>query len=68
MTEFHRLNTGFVLWFHPSNSSDWTIESYKNLYEFSTIEDYIKLNNSWEKCLPSLEKSMFFLMRKKNIP
>jgi len=64
--EKHFLTNTWVLWFHASSNKNWDITSYKNLFEFETLENLIKLENSWNDCLPSKDKGMFFLMRKIN--
>ena len=60
----HRLNSKWVVWYHNPSDKSWTKESYKDILELLTLEDYLVLKNSWEECLPSVSEGMFFLMRK----
>ena len=60
----HPLKNTWILWYHDPEDSDWTLESYKKIYEFSTIEDFWRLYNN----LPSIVNSMFFLMKKGHPP
>jgi len=62
--EEHKLNTNWILWHHSIDNKNWDIGSYNELWTLSTVEDYWYMNNSWDKCLPKLNESMFFLMRK----
>ncbi len=58
-------NNKWIVWYHNPSDKDWSIASYKDILEISSIEDFWVLKNSWEKCLPSVSEGMFFLMRKK---
>ena len=62
----YSLNNSWVLWYHNPINNDWSTSSYKKVYEFNDIQSFWKLFNTWEKYLPSLDKSMFFLMRKRD--
>lgn len=64
--ELHKLNTPWVVWYHNPSDNNWSLTSYKKIYELETLEDFFKFQNSWDNNLPSIEKSMFFLMRKKD--
>ena len=41
-----KLNSKWILWFHSPDEKSWEIDSYKNIEEFDTIEDYYLTN--WE--------------------
>lgn len=60
----HPLQNTWILWYHEPDSKDWSLESYKKIYEFDTIEDFWRLYNN----LPSIVNSMFFLMKKGHPP
>jgi hypothetical protein len=64
LTTEHRLNSKWVVWYHNPSDKSWNKESYKDILELHTLEDYLVLKNSWNKCLPSVSEGMFFLMRK----
>lgn len=57
----NNLQNSWVLWFHNS-TNDWTINSYLNIFEINTVEDfwevYLRLNNL------IVQGGMFFLMKK----
>jgi len=59
----HPLEHTWVLWYHDGKS-DWSLESYKYIWEFSTIEDFWRLYNN----LPSISNTFIFLMRKGHPP
>ncbi len=56
--EQHQLNDTWVCWVHQGNN-DWTINGYKKVFEFNTIEKYWALFNNITKL-----DQMFFIMRK----
>tara|TARA_B100001094_G_scaffold297959_1_gene321469 strand:- start:117 stop:764 length:648 start_codon:yes stop_codon:yes gene_type:complete len=60
----HRLNSKWVVWYHNPSDKSWNKDSYKDILELHTLEDYLVLKNSWDKCLPLVSEGMFFLMRK----
>ena len=60
------LETGWVLWYHNPSDQNWDLNSYKNIAEINSLEDYCIMKNSWNLCLPNITEGMFFLMRKKN--
>ena len=62
----HKLNSNWTLWFHSPTDNDWTIESYKRISEFSTIEDFWSI---YKFILPNhIQNGMFFLMRDGILP
>lgn len=60
----HPLNTSWIIWYHNPNDKNWDIDSYKSILEINTVEDFIALTNSWDKCLPKITQGMYFFMRK----
>lgn len=60
----HILNSKWVVWYHNPSDKSWLRDSYKDILEITSLEDFIVLQNSWSKCLPSVSEGMFFIMRK----
>ena len=60
----HLLNSKWVVWYHNPSDKSWDKDSYKDILEIASLEDFLVLKNSWEKCLPLVSEGMFFLMRK----
>ena len=60
----HLLNSKWVVWYHNPSDKSWERDSYKDILEIASLEDFFVLKNSWENCLPSVSEGMFFLMRK----
>lgn len=60
----HKLESKWIIWGHELSVDDWTIESYKKLYEFDTIEDFwIFFNN-----IKYFKDFMLFIMRGDILP
>ena len=59
-------HTKWILWYHNPSDKNWDLNSYKDIIEISSLEDYCVLKNSWSKCLPTTSEGMFFIMRKTN--
>tara|TARA_B100000795_G_C22786522_1_gene434873 strand:- start:1673 stop:2161 length:489 start_codon:yes stop_codon:yes gene_type:complete len=57
----HPLNSNWTLWYHKSNNTDWTLESYNKLAKFSSIEEFIIVYNKLNAI--HIQNSMLFLMR-----
>ena len=36
----HPTNTKWIVWYHNPSDKSWTLESYKDIIELSSIEDY----------------------------
>jgi hypothetical protein len=64
--ERHPLHSEWVVWYHNPSDQTWTQESYKDILELASIEDFLVLKNSWNQCLPLVHEGMFFMMRKKD--
>jgi len=60
--KYHTLNDKWVLWAHLPHDTDWTLKSYKEIYEISNIETVNAIN----KTIPEkmVKNCMLFLMRK----
>ena len=61
----YKLNNPWVIWYHNPSDNNWDIKSYVNVFEINNLDDYCRFQNS-RKHLPSLDTSMFFMMRKKS--
>ena len=55
------LNEIFTFWYHNPDNVDWSLESYIELLEFSTIEEFWVLDKFVRKDM--IETGMFFIMR-----
>ena len=60
----HKTHTAWTFWYHNPIDKNWDLNSYTKIYEFHTLEDFCKIYNSWDDCLPHISEGMFFLMRK----
>ena len=63
-TGIHKTHTAWTFWYHNPVDKNWDLKSYTKIYEFQTLEDFYKIYNSWDECLPHISEGMFFLMRK----
>ena len=57
----HLLNSKWTLWYHKSNDTDWSLESYIKLATFSSIEEFGIVYNNLKPI--HIQNSMLFLMR-----
>jgi hypothetical protein len=57
----HCLNNSWRLWAHLPLDGDWSINSYKNIYTFNTVEETIVLFESIPEKM--IKNCMLFLMR-----
>ena len=63
---FTDLETPFVLWNHDINDKKWDLDSYREIIDIKTIEDYwIYVNQLHNKLI---NYGMFFLMKKGILP
>lgn len=60
----HPLHTSWTVWYHSPLDNNWGYESYKDVLEIHTLEDFFVLKNTWSKCLPLSNEGMYFMMRK----
>jgi hypothetical protein len=58
----HKLENAWTLWLHMIYDVDWTINSYKKVYTFDTLENGIKVAENMDKEI--VERCMLFLMKK----
>lgn len=62
----HPLSSNWMLWFHLPQDSDWTINSYRLLWEFKTMEDTIAISETTPSEL--VLNGMLFIMRDGTLP
>jgi hypothetical protein len=62
----HTLYDKWVLWAHLPHNTDWSLKSYIKIYEISSVEEVIALNNSIPDQM--IKNCMLFLMRKGILP
>ena len=62
----HLLNSKWTLWYHKSDDTDWSLQSYIKLASFSSIEEFSIVYNSLEAV--HVQNAMLFLMRDKIPP
>lgn len=61
MEDFHRLTDRWSLWAHLPHDTDWSIDSYKKIYTFGTVEETIALTETIPDIL--VKNCMLFLMK-----
>ena len=57
----HQLNDKWVLWAHLPHDTDWTLNSYKQIHTFNTVEQAIALVETLPEQV--IKNCMLFLMR-----
>ena len=57
----HKLRYKWNLWAHLPQDSDWTVKSYKKIYQFKSIEEAIAITESLPVDL--VKNCMLFIMR-----
>jgi hypothetical protein len=59
--EVHKLKTKWKLWAHLPQDPDWTVKSYKKIYQFKTIEESVGITEMIPEGL--VKNCMLFIMR-----
>ncbi len=59
--DHHLLETNWVLWAHLPHDTDWSLASYKKIYEFTTVEEVLSIYTNLPPKL--VMNCMLFLMR-----
>lgn len=61
ISKYHKLKNKWILWAHLPQDSDWTVKSYKKIYDFKTVEETIGITES----LPAefVKNCMIFIMK-----
>lgn len=55
------LNNKWWLWYHSPNDTDWSLDSYRKIYEITTIEDFWNMVNIFSN--QHFQNGMFFIMK-----
>jgi translation initiation factor 4E len=61
MEGLHQLSDNWSLWAHLPHDTDWSINSYKKIYTFTTLEETIAITETLPESL--VKNCMLFLMR-----
>ena len=61
IVEFHKLKYKWNLWAHLPQDPDWTVKSYKKIYQFKNVEETIAITESLPEGL--IKNCMLFVMR-----
>ena len=64
--EFHKLTNKWNLWAHLPHDTDWGINSYKNIYKFTTIEEAVAITETLPEIL--VKNCMLFIMKDNILP
>jgi len=59
--EFHNLKSKWNLWAHLPQDPDWTVKSYKKIYQFKNVEEAIGITESLPDGL--VKNCMLFIMK-----
>jgi hypothetical protein len=57
----HKLQNTWNLWAHLPHDTDWSVNSYKSIYKFQTIEDTIAITETLPEIL--VKNCMLFVMK-----
>ena len=63
---YHPLSRRWTLWTHLPHDTDWTINSYKQVYEMTSVEETIALTETLPEVL--VTNCMLFIMRNGVVP
>jgi hypothetical protein len=58
----HSLTDAWTLWAHLPQDSDWSLQSYKEIFSFQTVEEALAILDALSPAL--IQTCMLFLMRK----
>ena len=64
--DYHPLSRQWTLWTHLPHDTDWTINSYKQVYEMTSVEETIALTETLPEVL--VTNCMLFIMRNGVVP
>ena len=60
-TQFHKLSDRWTVWAHLPHDTDWTVNSYKKIITFQTVEECIAITETMPGVL--VKNCMMFIMR-----
>jgi translation initiation factor 4E len=58
---FHPLKNKWDLWAHLPHDTDWTVTSYKNIFQMTTVEESIAISETLPEIL--VKNCMLFIMK-----
>ena len=61
MEDFHVLTDRWTIWAHLPHNTDWSIDSYKNIYTLGTVEETIAVIETLSEIL--VKNCMLFIMK-----
>ena len=61
-SETYKLHDTWTLWAHLPHDTDWSLESYKKIYDIGSIKDAVTLYENLPETM--IKNCMLFLMRK----
>ncbi len=59
--EHHKLNCNWTIWAHLPHDTDWSIQSYKNIYTMKSVEECIAIMETVPDVL--VKNCMLFIMK-----
>lgn len=65
-TDYHLIRNKWNLWAHLPQDPDWSIKSYKKLYNFANLEETIAITETLPEAL--VQNCMLFIMKEGIIP
>jgi hypothetical protein len=65
-SEFHKLNNSWNLWAHLPHDTDWSVKSYKKIYQLNTIEETMAITETLPEIL--VKNCMLFIMKNGIMP
>jgi hypothetical protein len=64
--EYHKLKNKWNMWSHLPQDSDWSVNSYKKIFQFKNLEETIAITESLPEGL--VKNCMLFIMKDGIIP
>jgi translation initiation factor 4E len=61
INKYHKLLNKWTIWAHLPHDTDWSVNSYKNIYTVNTVEDAIAITETIPDVL--VKNCMLFIMR-----
>lgn len=61
LNDLHKLKYKWNLWAHLPQDPDWTVKSYKEIYQFKNVEETVAITESLPEGL--IKNCMLFIMR-----
>jgi hypothetical protein len=64
--DFHSLKIKWNLWAHLPQDPDWSVKSYKSIYQFTNLEETIAITETLPEAL--IQNCMLFIMKDGIVP